>query len=347
MLEHTGYHEALSDRINKATRKEHTHLNRMIISRLFQALPPNTGDAMKYLQGIMHLTTIFYRFEYILRDMTLDARQILESRYSLQNLDLLQHWKEANWENEERKLILASIIHDTFRVDQLARSPRLFEDAKFLMQNQESCQHFSVLKHFAENQLRQESETLATDKLRDDPHLLLAHIWCLYMACKSGGQLIRQMLLSVPTEFWLKKMKYVNGPDYRMWMVRRDGVSFHGLPEAPTIKAENTDELSSQLPGFPVFNARSGIESNFFTFWEVKSDEPTKDELREAMKQVESLLSDEQKLQVIEEAKLVFEEFDKFVHKLDKMCGTNMDKLSDRDDRSWFRQATRPGAGAV
>ncbi|KAI5921396.1 hypothetical protein F4810DRAFT_712650 [Camillea tinctor] len=54
---------SLGDSINIATRSVHTKLNKLIIYRIPQALPPKADDASKYVAGLLHITPIYMTFE--------------------------------------------------------------------------------------------------------------------------------------------------------------------------------------------------------------------------------------------------------------------------------------------
>ncbi|KAF1849537.1 heme oxygenase-like protein [Cucurbitaria berberidis CBS 394.84] len=63
----------ISAEINAGTRSHHTALNRLITSRLPLALPPHTSDSSLYTTGMLHFAHIFLTFESLRADLVRDT----------------------------------------------------------------------------------------------------------------------------------------------------------------------------------------------------------------------------------------------------------------------------------
>ncbi|KAF3009969.1 heme oxygenase [Curvularia kusanoi] len=67
-----GLPVSLPGEINAATRTLHTNLNRLITSRLPLGLPPYTSDSALYATGLLHFAHIYLTFESLWSDLTRD-----------------------------------------------------------------------------------------------------------------------------------------------------------------------------------------------------------------------------------------------------------------------------------
>ncbi|KAF3021078.1 heme oxygenase [Neopestalotiopsis sp. 37M] len=69
---------SLGDSINVATRSVHARLNKLIIARLPLAIPPHVNDPSNYVSGLLHITPIYATFESLWKSI-LDSPASTES----------------------------------------------------------------------------------------------------------------------------------------------------------------------------------------------------------------------------------------------------------------------------
>jgi heme oxygenase len=123
------------------------------------------------------------------------------------------------------------------------------------------------------------------------PHALVAYAWCYYMAVFSGGRWIRGELTTAPVEFWRSAAQAIGkGAEPGDAPLSERGLSlwnFDGEQDGEDIKAE--------------FKARLAEADIFFT--------------------------DEERVDVIEEAKQIFVRSAQLVEELDELLGTDMEAL--------------------
>lgn len=204
----------LGARINVATRKQHTELNRLLIQRLPLALPPNQNNPLLYSQGIVPFARIFFFFE---TEWDLFIRHIQQPAQTTEPYD----GQRGTW--------LANL-----RPHGLARSARLQDDVKHLRAVAGPDVYSTVeLGDVWTRDLRM--------RIRNQPHVLVAFAWVFYMAVFSGGRWIRQQLSKSGTEFWtLETLHHQLGDGEKAAEVDVPGytfLSFDGDQDGEDIKA--------------------------------------------------------------------------------------------------------------
>ncbi|KAK4633197.1 hypothetical protein CLAFUR0_03313 [Fulvia fulva] len=166
----------LPGRINTATRKQHTELNRLLINRLPLALPPNVATPLLYAKGIVPFARIFILFEIEWELVTRHVQSKSTAGQTQHDLDVRQ------W--------LANL-----RPHGLARSHRLKND----------LQHLRLVggrNIYSTPELGDKWTKNMRDLMRQKPHVCVAFAWVFYMAVFSGGRWIRQQLANAGPEFW-------------------------------------------------------------------------------------------------------------------------------------------------
>ncbi|CAK3856598.1 heme oxygenase [Lecanosticta acicola] len=168
----------LPGRINTATRKQHTELNRLLINRLPLSLPPHQETPLLYSKGIVPFARIFILFEI---EWELLTRQVENKPASSSSHDQeLREW-------------LANL-----RPKGLARSHRLRNDLKHL-------RLVAGPTMFDTPDLGTEWTRKMRSLVRSKPHVFVAFAWVFYMAVFSGGRWIRQQLANAGPEFWTQQ----------------------------------------------------------------------------------------------------------------------------------------------
>jgi heme oxygenase len=129
------------------------------------------------------------------------------------------------------------------------------------------------------------------------PHTLVAYAWCYYMAVFSGGRWIRGELVKAPVEFWRSAADEIGkGAEAGDAPLSERGLSlwnFDGEYDGENIKAE--------------FKAQLAEADVFFT--------------------------DEERVDVIEEAKQIFVRSAQLVEELDEKLSTDLDALRHREHK--------------
>ncbi|KAF7195732.1 Heme-binding protein HMX1 [Pseudocercospora fuligena] len=166
---------SISNRINLATRKQHTELNRLIIQRLPLALPPYQSNPLLFSKGIVPFARIFIIFEI---EWDLLVRHVRK----LDPADLSHDAEVRRW--------LANL-----RPEGLARSERLKNDIRHLRDIAGSGIYDTPA-------VREAWVKEIRARIRQNPEVLVAFAWVFYMATFAGGRWIRQQLANGGAEFW-------------------------------------------------------------------------------------------------------------------------------------------------
>jgi len=120
------------------------------------------------------------------------------------------------------------------------------------------------------------------------PHVLVAYAWCFYMAVFSGGRWIRGELVKAGSDFWSS-----------------------GADSVPQESVAPLTEIGLSLWSFP--GSRDG--------------EDIKEAFKERLLAAESLFTDDERIDVIEEAKTIFKLCAGLVHELDEKLGTDFEQM--------------------
>jgi heme oxygenase len=146
--------------------------------------------------------------------------------------------------------------------------------------------------------------------VHEKPWTLVSYAWCFYMAVFSGGRWIRAGLLQAGPEFW---------------------------------QAESKDEKTSTLP----------LPECGLSFWHFPGQydgEDIKVEFKTRLAAAETLLTTDQRVDIIEEAKNIFQLCASLVHELDALVGTERgeailkDEPGNRSIPSPAQKSDRPAA---
>lgn len=175
--------QTIHDEINRATRRQHTTLNRLIIDRIPLGLPPFATGLSSYGQGVTAFAQIYFAFE-----QTWD--ELVEAN-SLRDINDGSH--EAG--------LLSWLA--TLRPAGLVRSRCLGMDLQHISRRSNTDLH---LNSPAYQHIIQRTRQL----LRRRPHTLVAYAWVMYMALFSGGRWIRQILSRAGPMFWDDAMSKSN-----------------------------------------------------------------------------------------------------------------------------------------
>ncbi|KAH7132200.1 hypothetical protein B0J11DRAFT_219812 [Dendryphion nanum] len=181
----------------------------------------------------------------------------------------------------------------TLRPKGLARSPRLKEDLEFLTGLHPT--DLSVLLAQYPGEKVQEYCNHIRRIVKQKPHVLVAYAWCFYMAVFSGGRWIRAQLAASGDEFW---------------------------------RTATSDDSKGEKDAF-VPLAERGL--SLWSFDGEHDGEDIKAEFKKRLAAVEDFFTDDERIDVIEEAKNIFMFSAGLVEELDTKVGTDMQQLAHLD----------------
>ncbi|KAI9711803.1 MAG: heme oxygenase [Bogoriella megaspora] len=201
---------SLPSQINSATRSSHTHLNRLITSRLPLALPPHSSAPNVYALGLRAFAQIYFAFEASWLDLiavqSAGEEQWInvwgyeeEIRRRRAEAHLRGDREEAedsdSGEGKGRSEGMMQALADLLPKG-LMRSHRLEQDLEYL------GVEVVHLEGLGQNKSVEEFVKHIRTVTAEKPWTLVAYAWVMYMAIFSGGRWIRQQLLDAGPDFW-------------------------------------------------------------------------------------------------------------------------------------------------
>lgn len=276
---------------NKGERTLHTNLNRLITTRLPLALPPFAEDPSLYTSGLLHFAHIYLTFESLWADLLPPSSAGPPSSpptSPLLSFLLVNPYSEPElFSSPPSPQVIAFL--QTLRPKGLARAGRLKKDLEYLTGLHPT--DFEVLLAQYPGDKVAEFCTHIRRRVGNKPHVLVAYAWCFYMAVFSGGRWIRGELLKAEKNFWT--------------IGTASEASKAGESEVPL------GEKGLSFWSFP--GRHDGVD--------------IKEAFKERLLAAETLLTTDERIDIIEEAKTIFELSAALVHELDEKLGTDLDKL--------------------
>lgn len=290
---------SLGDSINIATRSIHTKLNKLIISRLPLAIPPQARDPSNYVSGLLHIGPIYDTFESAWRALL--ELTAAEEHGDLTNAHSCEGCKPSsgvhhipNTLDAPHPAVICSRVQSLLRhlhTTDLERVECLKQDIAsmtgwapgLLEERLNSTAESPFLSAFLEHIRR---------SVQERPHVLLAYAWVLYMALFSGGTFIKGTLARIDPNFWTANLMTSN---------------------------------SSKGPDI--------LPLHFFTFSAANDGIEIKLAFKKRLSESELLLTEKEWDDVVSEAKRIFEYMAELVGELDGVCSTN-EEVKDQEDES-------------
>jgi len=181
----------------------------------------------------------------------------------------------------------------TLRPHGLARSARIRKDLAYLQTVEAKGGEDSIVEQ-KKSKAVEDFITHIRSTVQENPHLLVAYAWTLYMAIFSGGRWIRAQLCSVGEEFWTSSSSI------------------------PTASTEEKEKEKLTLEDLMTFEPR-GLS---FWFFPTETDgEDIKAEFKRRLQDGEHILSSAQRDDIIKESQEIFERFQDMVADLDAALG--------------------------
>ncbi|KAI1818084.1 heme oxygenase-like protein [Poronia punctata] len=300
--------DSLPHSINSATRSIHTKLNKLVVSRLRLALPPQVDDASQYVSGLLHLTPVYITFESLWRAL-LDKSDQQDSHDCNEDLvcATLNSAGDSNAFNNVKdfkggKGVIRSEIKtllENLHFEGLQRSRALQNDL-FSLTNWSNRTLAEKLNDATELPVLGEFINHIKTNIGESPHTLLAYAWVLYMALFSGGRFIRATLENIFTDFWIPASAQPATP-----------------PETARA-AFITDNVPGALP------------FHFFRFDTPDDGEDLKLEFKRRLAESESILNAQEREEIVQEAQNIFQYMIRLVGELDYICGTDEEAAEAR-----------------
>ncbi|KAJ4351421.1 uncharacterized protein N0V89_006763 [Didymosphaeria variabile] len=278
---------SLSSEINIATRSLHTELNKLITARLPLALPPFASDPTLYTAGLLHFAHIFLTFESLWNDL---VPTDVPGTASPPTSPLLSFLLVNPY--SEPELFTSPPSPQTLEFLQNLRPKGMARSSRV----KKDLQYLTGLHptDFDVMLAQYPGEKVAAfcahtrRSVGHKPHVLVAYAWCFYMAVFSGGRWIRGELVKAGPDFWTS-----------------------GAETGSSEAAAPLTEKGLSLWSFP--GRRDG--------------EDIKEAFKERLLAAETLFSDDERVDVIEEAKTIFKLCAALVHELDEKLGTDFEQM--------------------
>lgn len=325
----------LAEAIAVATRSVHAKLNKLIIARLPQALPPRSSDPSAYISGLLHIAPIYITFESLWQNI-LDGPSVPDfdpdTRPSNDG-----HSSDSKGTRALDPLVCTRIhsLLGRLRLPGLMRSGRLRADIRDLT---------GWPEHLVEEQLKSVSNMGRLGdfiqhikrSVEHRPHVLLAYSYIMYMALFAGGRFIRAALESVGTEFW----DQVPSPI-------KPGLQTCQSDDArPSEPASGLDEKDIPKDDFNLHGSHT-LPLRFFHFPTPMDGEDLKREFKGLIVDSEKSLTARERHDVIKEAVCIFDNMMLLVQQLDTVCAADSDEkagdleFTDHDVASFFKNPIR------
>ncbi|CAI4210436.1 unnamed protein product [Parascedosporium putredinis] len=208
-----GRQKTVAESLRGATRTLHKELNRLIVSRLPLALPPQTVDPSVYASGILHIAPVYITFESLWLEINEGlANQIPATNTAGQTIP--QDPEPLAGGGSTSSPLPGSGLPGSARVSEtvktllrnlyvpgLSRSEALKSDLRQLT-GWSTEEVEEQLQHISSTGALQKFTAIIQQSIRDKPHVLVAYTYILYMALFAGGRFIRASLESAGDEFW-------------------------------------------------------------------------------------------------------------------------------------------------
>lgn len=304
---------SLSQSINIATRSVHTKLNKLIIFRMPLALPPQSDDGSNYVSGLLHIAPIYIAFESLWEKIahaqlsqspspspesrlsdpqTCSACDAKDSATEIPDLSTLPEVLEASQAPAVSSRI-RNILSELALPDM--RRTLALQDDLMSLTGWSSCTLAKHLNDAAEAPVLSSFLHHIRHAVEARPHILLAYGWVLYMALFSGGRFIRASLEGAGPAFWAPRSDLSH-------------------PTSPLTETER--ESSERSAGGPF---------QFFRFNTPSDGEDLKQTFKDRLVELETLLTDQEREEIVQEAQNIFDFMVKMVMELDAVCGTDQD----------------------
>ncbi|GKT85025.1 heme oxygenase [Colletotrichum tofieldiae] len=153
------------------------------------------------------------------------------------------------------------------------------------------------------------------------PHVLMAYSYILFMALFAGGRFIRATLESAGSEFWAQVPSPI--PPYQTSCQTKDPSTT--VPASAAMGPIDMMRGDHRTIGVGTKHSRHSLPLGFFHFATVLDGEDLKKEFKKRLSESESLLTSQERNDIIQEAVCIFDNMLLLVGQLDNVCETNFE----------------------
>lgn len=320
--------ESLIEALRSTTRPIHKRLNRLIMCRMPLALPPRTSDPSIYATGLLYIAPIYMTFEALWQSVLTppgDGRDSPSQEDARQGSGSGAHACPVSLEDFTKPAITLKLglVLLKLAIPGLRRTPALRHDLQRLT-GWSQAQLDAELRRVAtlDGALR-DFTTRIRDTLEKRPHVLVSYAYIFYMALFAGGRIIRSSLESQNAQFWDRVPVSLAKPG--MLTSEQDPANMDATRGSTVGKT--SEEAASKPARSGSLDAESSTPVNFLKFDTPSDGEDLKEEFKGRLRDSESLLTENERKDIIKEATVIFEEMLSVVEQLDHLF--EPDKPSD------------------
>lgn len=312
--------ESLVEALRSTTRPIHKRLNRLIMCRVPMALPPRASDPSIYATGLLYIAPIYMTFEALWQSILTppgegpDNASQAEAR---QGSDSSMHACPVSLEDFTKPAISLKL-----GLVLLKLAPPGLRRTSALRRDLQGLTGWSPTKLDAELRLVATSDgalrdftTRIRDTLEKRPHVLVSYAYIFYMALFAGGRIIRSSLESQDTSFW---DRVPVSPAMPGRFTSAQAPSDADSTQRSTVGKTSEESVSKPAPSRS-FVAESSTPVNFLRFDTASDGEHLKEEFKGRLRDSESLLTENEREDIIQEATVIFEEMLSVVEQLDHL----------------------------
>ncbi|GJC82156.1 heme-binding protein HMX1 [Colletotrichum liriopes] len=321
--------QPLSESIAAATRSVHAKLNKLIIARLPLAIPPRAADPSIYVSGLLHIAPIYATFESLWKTIAEPPMPTVVGAQSDDHLGLFLSdpeellpsssggppLKHQNVLCERMRSILTSLY-----LPGLMRSDRLRSDITSITGWSPEVVE-EQLKAVSESGRLAEFTQHVKRTIEKKPHVLMAYSYILFMALFAGGRFIRATLESAGSEFWAQVPSPI--PPSQTSCQTKDPSTT--VPASAAMGPIDMMRGDHRTIGVGTKHSRHSLPLGFFHFATVLDGEDLKKEFKKRLSESESLLTSQERNDIIQEAVCIFDNMLLLVGQLDNICETNLE----------------------
>lgn len=312
---------SLADSINASTRKAHSTLNKLIVARLPEALPPRAADPSPYISGLLHIAPVYIQFEGLWQSILNTSPPLVPTGSipdacdptlpKLDNGSILTPVQEGIKVHRPLTCERLHSMLEHLQLPGLMRSSPLRADLRSLTR---------WPNHDVEDELKKirEMGPLADflDHMRrsveNKPHVLVAYAYIFYMALFAGGRFIRASLEYAGPEFWDRQPSPIK-PNMR--------------PCEPATPLGDDEQLGEE-GSVPISGSERSHRSHkdynfplrFLHFMTPLDGEDLKKEFKERLADAEAILTSRERVDIIQESVAIFDHMTLVVGQLHVLC---------------------------
>jgi hypothetical protein len=290
-------------------------LNRNITSRLPLCLPPYSPNPSIYTLGIARFADLFLNFEEIWDEIIADSpnNPALEDTWDAIEEAYSRRLSSSFSSNNGGGNDILSFLR-TLRPAGLIRTPRIRRDIAYLRKlsssSNNSDEKISQAAEKESEAIKAFTQHMRTT-VKENPHLLIAYAWTLYMAIFSGGRWVRAQLCTAGEDFW-------------------SATASASSPAKPTSTSTSTQQQQQQPKekeksshGWGNWEDLKPYEDRGLSLWffpGAEDGEDIKTEFKRRLQDGEHMLTAAQRGEIVTEAQGIFDRCEALVQELDALA---------------------------